>query len=47
MNLSGKAVESFIAKNKAIFINKDQSTERPKTLKEIVKDHFLIVHDDL
>ena len=47
MNLSGKAVQSFVAKNRGLFINKDPAIEKPKTLKEIVKNHFIIAHDDL
>lgn len=47
MNLSGKALESFISKNKSLFINKNIENPRPKTLKDIAKDHFLIAHDDL
>lgn len=44
MNLSGKAVESFVAKNKNIFL---KDVNHNKSLKDIVKDHFFIIHDDL
>lgn len=47
MNLSGKAVESFVAKNKGLFVKKDVVSEKPRALKDIVKEHFLIAHDDL
>jgi peptidyl-tRNA hydrolase len=47
MNLSGKAVESFLAKNRSLFNSKDPTNDKPKSLQQILKDYFIIAHDDL
>jgi peptidyl-tRNA hydrolase len=56
MNLSGKAVESFVSKHRNLFVHKSENKDDKKhesdpsrnlNTKQIAKECLLIVHDDL